>query len=100
MDVSVILEHLNENGYRATAMVPMPLVAEAPTRKEAVEKIQSLVREKLARVEVIQVAVPSSTEPNPWLAIAGTWQNHPDVDAVMGNIEAYRREIDADPSRI
>jgi hypothetical protein len=36
MDVSVMLEQVSANGYRATALVPTPRVAEAPTRDEAV----------------------------------------------------------------
>src|SRR5688572_15806007 len=100
MDVSVILEQVNKNGYRATALVPMPLVAEAATRDQAVERISALIREKLAGAELIQVEVGDTTKPNPWLAIAGTWRDHPDVDDVAENIAAYRREVDAEPGRL
>jgi hypothetical protein len=100
MDVSVMLEQVQGNGYRATALVPTPLVAEAPTRDEAVDKIRALISEKLSQAELIQIQVPVSTESNPWLAIAGIWRDHPDIDEVEENIQAYRREIDADPDRI
>jgi hypothetical protein len=100
MDLSVILEQVRENAYRATALVPTPLVVEAPTRDEAVDRIRSLISERLSRAELIQVEVPVATKPNPWLAIAGTWRDHPDVDQVEENINAYRREIDADPNRL
>ena len=100
MNVSVMLEQVRENGYRATALVPTPLVAEAPTRDEAVDMIRGLISERLSGAELIQVEVPLATQPNPWLAIAGTWRDHPDVDEVVENISAYRREVDADPDRI
>ena len=100
MDISVMLEKVNGNGYRATALVPTPLVAEAATRDEAVVRIRDLIHEKLSHVEVIQVAVPFAASPNPWLAIAGTWRDHPDVDKVVENIEAYRREVDSNPKRL
>lgn len=100
MDVSVMLEHVKENRYRATALVPTPLVAEAPTRDEALDKIRALINERLSHVELIQVEVPLGPERNAWLAIAGSWRDHPDVDDVMENIHAYRREVDADPNRL
>jgi hypothetical protein len=99
MDVSVMLEQVSANGYRATALVPTPLVAEAPTRDEAVDRIRAMISERLSRVELIQMQVPESPSPNPWLAIAGTWQDNPDVEQVMENIREYRREVDADASR-
>jgi hypothetical protein len=100
MDVSVMLEQVAENGYRATALVPTPLVAEAPTREEAVDRIRALIRERLSHAELIRLEVPLSAEPNPWLAIAGTWRERPDMDEVIENMNAYRREVDADPDRL
>lgn len=100
MDVSVMLEQVKGNGYRATALMPASLVAEAPTRNEAVEKIQSLLSEKFAGAELIQVTVPIGYTSNPWLAIAGTWSDHPDLDEVLENIQEYRREVDGDPNRL
>jgi hypothetical protein len=41
-----------------------------------------MVNERLSRVELIQVHVPESPSPNPWLAIAGTWRDNPDIDQV------------------
>jgi hypothetical protein len=99
MDVSVMLEQVEDN-YRATALVPTPLVAEAPTRDEALERIRNLISARLSRAELIQVEVPAAVVPNPWLAIAGTWRDHLEVDEVSRNIEAYRRELDADPDRL
>jgi hypothetical protein len=99
MDVSVMLEEVGGNGYRATALVPSPLVAEAPTRGEAVERIRTLLSERFSRGELIQVQIPV-TAANPWLAIAGTWRDHPDVEDVEENIKAYRREVEASPDRL
>jgi hypothetical protein len=100
MEVSVILEQLDGKGYRATTLVPTTLVAEAPTRAEAVDKIQSLISERFSRAEVIQIRIPVADHANPWLAIAGTWRDNPELDEVVENITAYRREVDADPDRL
>jgi hypothetical protein len=59
-----------------------------------------MLSERLSSAELIQVQIPVPTRPNPWLAIAGTWRDHPDVDQVWENIQDYRREVDADPNRL
>lgn len=100
MDVSVIIERVNENGYRATAMVPTPVVAEGSSREEAVNRVRTLIEEKFARAELVHLTIPVPAEPNPWLAIAGTWRDHPDIDEVVENIEAYRREVNENPNRL
>lgn len=100
MDVSVMLEQVEGNGFRATALVPTPLVSEAPTRDEAVSGIRTLLCEKLSGAELIQIEVPVAIGDNPWLAIAGSWRDHPDVDEVVENMKAYRREVDQDPDRL
>jgi hypothetical protein len=99
MDVSVILEQVKDNGYRATAFAPVTLVVEAATRDEAVDRIRAMLHEKLSGAELIQVDVPVATRANPWLAMAGTWRDHPDLDGVTEDIEEYRRDVDADPNR-
>jgi hypothetical protein len=100
MDVSVMLEQVAENGYRATALMPTPLVAQAPTRDEAVDKIRTLISETLSHAEVIQIEVPPRTKRHAWLAVAGTWREHPDVDEVVENINEYRHKVDADSDRL
>jgi hypothetical protein len=99
MDVSVLIEKVNDNGYRATALMPAALVAEAPTRAEALERIRAELGARLSGAEVIQVNVPTSAPLNPWLAIAGSWRDHPDLDDVVQNIRDYRREVDQDAGR-
>ena len=99
MDIAVMLERVDNNGYRATALMPTPLVAEAPTRSEAVERIRELVTDRLSGAELIRLQVPAA-EGNPSLAIAGSWRDHPDLDEVRENIEAYRREVDDDSDRL
>lgn len=95
-----MVEQLRENDFRATALVPTEVVAEASTRDEAVVKIRTMLSERLARAEVIQVSVPVGGETNPWLAIAGTWRDHPDIDEFEANIQAYRNQVNTDPNRL
>lgn len=100
MNVSVMLEQLNDDAYRATAFAA-PLVAEASTREKVVDKIQTMIRQRLAEVEVIQVEIPDQPLPrDPWTSIACSWQDHPDAAEFEQNIENYRQEVDRDPQRL
>ena len=95
MQMTVVLEQLTGNGYRATAFAPTPLVAEASTREQAVDRIRAMIRERLTRIELIQVEVPGPDLPtNPWLAMAGTWRGHPDAIAVEQAIKDHRQEVE------
>jgi hypothetical protein len=101
MNVSVVLEQLNDNAYRATSFAPVPLVAEAATRQQAVDQIRDMIRDRLSQVEVIHVEVPGKEEINdPWIAMIGTWAGHPDAADIEQNMREYREEVDADPRRL
>src|SRR4051812_7655979 len=98
MQIAVFLEKVNGNGFRATCDVPLGgLVVEAPTREEALSRAKELICKQLERGEVVRIDVPLPGEPNPWLAIAGTWKDHPDIEEVEENIREYRRQLDEDP---
>jgi hypothetical protein len=99
MNLSFALEHVEGNGYRATALVP-PIVAEAPSRDEAVNKLRAMIREKLSTAELIQIEVPDPGRPSVWLEIAGTWRDHPDIDEVEDNIKTYRQQVNANSDRL
>ena len=100
MHVSVMLEQLNDDAYRATAFAPAPLVAEASTRDKAVDKIQTMIRQRLTEVEVIQVEIPDQPVPrDPWTSIACSWQGHPDAAEFEQNLKNYRQEVDRDSQR-
>jgi hypothetical protein len=97
MNVSVLLEQLNDNAYRATSFSPVPLVAEATTRKQAVDRIREMVRDKLSKGEAIQVEVLGKAEiVDPWRAMIGIWKDNPDAADVVENMREYRKEVDAE----
>ena len=101
MHVSVLLEQLNDNAYRATSFLPVPLVAEASTRKQALDRIREMIRDKLSKGEVIQVEVPGEAEiADPWRAMIGIWKDNPDAADIVENMREYRKKVDADPRRL
>lgn len=100
MEIAVLLELIENNGYRATSLTPAGLAAEAPTRGEALDRLHRLVRSQLARAELVKLQVPLAAEPHPWRALAGSWKDHTDAAEVAQYMQEYRRQIDADAERL
>ncbi len=99
MKVEVVLEALDNDGYRASVGHPFELSAEAATREETLAALKGLLDHKLAHVEVLEMDVGPPSD-HPWKSIVGTWKDHPDLEEVLENMREYRRQVDADPNRL
>ena len=99
MEIPVLLEAMKDNGYRATALAPAPLVAKAATREEVLEQVRNLVQQRYANAELVQLRVPLPGEAHPWKGVAGMWKDQPDAAEFEQNLLEYRRQVDSDPDR-
>jgi predicted RNase H-like HicB family nuclease len=97
MKISVLIEPVAGNGYRARNGEPFDRSAEGATEEEAVRKLQELIRGKLSTgVRLLQVELPEPD--NPWLQMAGTLDlNDPLVKEWIEIMEENRRKADEDP---
>ena len=101
MNVSVMLEQLNESAFRATVVAPAPLVVEASSRAQAVARIRDMIQERFSGVELIQLEVPvRNAAKDSWALFAGCLRDHPDAAEFEQNIKEYRQEVDRDPLRL
>jgi hypothetical protein len=70
MQLPVLIEPLSNDSFRATSGEPVPVVVEAPTPDEAMQKVQQAIRTKLesgARLASIVLTTGEHT----WLPFAG-----------------------------
>lgn len=93
-DYSVLVEQ-KEGGYTATAWGLPDCQVFAATREEALSKLHSLVNNRLQNVEIITQEIEVPTTEHPLMKFAGMYKDNPLFDEVISNIEAYRRELDA-----
>jgi predicted RNase H-like HicB family nuclease len=98
MQVTVFVEQLDEQTYRAETAQPIALVTEGRTRDEAIAQLQLLAQQRLNAGEVVSLDIPEVAVPHPWVPFAGIWKDHPDLDAVLEHIAAERRRLDASES--
>jgi hypothetical protein len=95
MQVTVFVERLDEETYRAETAQPIVLVTEGRTRDEAIERLRVLAQQRLTTGEMLHLDIPEVAVPHPWVPFAGIWKDHPDLDAVLEHIAAERRRLDA-----
>lgn len=96
MEIDVLLQPIKGNGYRATSVTPTPLVAEAPTREQALNQLRALVEKELPDAETVRIKVGASDGTHPWMTFFGKLKDHPDRDEVEKNIQEYRRQVNAE----
>lgn len=66
------------------------------TRSQALQNLHDLVNAQLAEAEIVSVKLTSSRSNNPWVRLAGKYENDPQYDEVLAHIEEYRCEVDAE----
>jgi len=66
------------------------------TRSQALQNLHDLVNAQLAEAEIVSVKLTNSRSNNPWVRLAGKYENDPQYDEVLAHIEESRRELDAE----
>jgi hypothetical protein len=94
MEMTVLVEQLGEEKYRASTAYPLALEGEGHSRDEAVERLREQAVQRLKGSEFIHVSIPGGPDTNPWIEYAGIWKDHPDFDEFLENIAEYRRTVD------
>lgn len=96
MQIPVLIEPVAGNGYRARGGEPLAVVVEAPTREEALAKLQEALQARLrngAEIVPLEVAPPK----HPWMEFAGMFENDPLLEEWKEAMAEYRREVEEDP---
>ncbi len=93
MKIPILIEPTAERRYRATGGGPFAVSVEAETPEAAVDKMKSLIADRVNHGAVIaELELPCSE--NPWLAGAGMFRNDPFFDDWQQAIADCRHQID------
>lgn len=97
MEIPVFIEPVANNGYRASSGAVPGLSVDGPTPDDALHQFESLLASRVASgARLVSVPVPGVD--NPWLRVAGIYENDPLFDEWQHEIAERRRQLDADPS--
>lgn len=94
--LNVLIENETEGHYTATVLGLPDCKAEGATRQQALTCLRDSVIARLAEAEIVPMEIEMTDSTHPWLRLAGKYKDDPQFDEVLGYIEAYRRELDAE----
>jgi hypothetical protein len=94
MEMTVLVERLADDKYRASTGFPVVMESEGRSPNEAVERLREQAVQRLKGSELVQVSIPGVSDSNPWRKYAGIWKDNPDFDGFLDNIAEYRRTVD------
>jgi hypothetical protein len=98
MEIAILLEPVENNGYRAKSGPPFDVSAEGATCEEAVAKVREKMKSKLTDGSML-VGVEMGGETNPWLQMAGIFDpNDPLVKEWIEIMAENRRKANEDPN--
>lgn len=91
MDNWKILLESQDDGFTVATVLEVPnLQIIDKTKQGAIEKVQQLLQERLAKAEIIQISLPKKTHENPLMKFAGVFENDSDFQEIMSEIRAER----------
>jgi hypothetical protein len=93
MQIPVLVEPVAGPKYRASTGGPLDLVAEAPTRDEALAKLQAQIQDRLrsgGEIATLDLAPPK----HPWMEFAGMFKDDPIFEEVLEIMAENRRKMD------
>lgn len=96
MQYQVFVQNQANNGFIA-AVIGLPgCLAEGHTKEEAIANARTALQSQLAQGEIVTIDVESPVNPaaNPLLKHFGRFKDDPTFDDYLGDIEAYRRQVD------
>ncbi len=95
LNYSVLIEQKG-GGYQATVWGLPDCQVFAANREDALKKIHELVNIRLQNVEIVTREIELPKPEHPWMKFAGMFKDDPQFDDVLADIEAHRREFDAE----
>lgn len=98
MEIAILLEPVENNGYRAKSGPPFDVTAEGATCEEAVAKVREEMKSKLKDGSKL-VGIDMGAKTNPWLQMAGIFDaNDPLVKEWIEIMAENRRKANEDPN--
>ncbi|BAY80170.1 hypothetical protein NIES25_66580 (plasmid) [Nostoc linckia NIES-25] len=91
-----VLVEAKEGGYQATVWGLPDCQVFSATREEALQNLHELVNSRFQNLEIVTQEIAAAKSEHPWMKFAGKYKDDPQFDDMLADIEAYRRELDAE----
>jgi predicted RNase H-like HicB family nuclease len=86
----VLLENTPDGQSSATILDFPNCQATAATDREAIDRVQNRLTERLATAKIVSIEVSTPLTDNPWIKFSGIYQDDPDFAEIAAAIRAER----------
>ena len=97
MQIPVLVERIDNQGYRAMGGPGLEFVARGDTPDEALSRFRAEIERRIAAGAILVNLEVGRAEVNPWIQCSGSLKDDPFFDDWQSEIAEYRREIDESP---
>ena len=94
MKIPILVEPIENAGYRATSGPPLAASAEGATRDEALARLREEINRRMPEGATVMPLDIITTDENPLLKWAGIFRKDPHFEEWKAAIEEYRRKVD------
>ena len=94
--LTVFMEQETEGNYHAMVLGLPDCKAQGNTREEALANISRVLGDRLQKAELIHLEIKPPKPEHPWMKFAGMFKDDPQFDDMLEDIQALRRERDAE----
>lgn len=98
MQIPILIEPLENKGYRARGGEPLAMTAEGGTQEEALANLKVKLQARLGRGAVV-VPFELPVQPHPLAEFVGIFKDDPLIKEWKKSMKAYRRKRDKDSDK-
>jgi hypothetical protein len=95
MMIRVVVEPIENDGFRANGEEPYAVAAEGACREESIRKLRELLESRLGNGTPLELIEINPT--HPWAKFAGTLRDDLITDAWIEAMREYRQKKDEEP---
>jgi hypothetical protein len=97
MQIPVLVEPMENQGFRATGGSGLEFAARGATAEEALGRFRAEIERRIAAGAILVNVEVGAIEENPWTQCVGSLKDDPFFDAWQQEIAENRRELDENP---
>jgi predicted RNase H-like HicB family nuclease len=93
---SVLVESQPDGRFSAVVLGLSDCKSFGKTENEALENLQQLWQKRLQNSKIVTLEIDSPHTDNPWIKVAGMYNDNPLFDEVLADIAAQRHKLDVE----
>ncbi len=94
MTYDVLLTRENDRLFKARVLLLPDIVVTGSNETDVLDKVKIAVASLRQKSRIVQLDVPSETENDPWVQMAGIWKDDPDWETFQAEVQHYRTQFD------